>query len=182
MKQTIHVVIGSTRQGRLADGVVDWLKSQLAGAKDISLEVIDLKEEALPFFVSEVSPAYAPDTSPKGAAWSQKIAAANKFIFVTPEYNRGYPAALKNALDFLYKEWHGKPALIVSYGYVDGGLSANNQLRPVLEWLKMPVLEETLTIQLDRDTVVDGKLRNTAQTLAEYEQPLKKAVQKLADM
>jgi NAD(P)H-dependent FMN reductase len=102
-------------------------------------------------------------------AWSRKIAAADGFIFVTPQYNWGYPASLKNALDHLYKEWTGKPAAIVSYGY-RGGVKAAAQLHQVLEGgLKMRVAATIPAVTFTNEMVAaPGRLRDPATDFAAF--------------
>ena len=90
-------------------------------------------------------------TSAHTEAWSAKVAAADAVVFVTPQYNWGYPTALKNALDHLYREWLGKPALIVTYGS-RGGLCAG-QLRQVLEGLKMATVPTMPGLVLSRERI-----------------------------
>lgn len=89
-------------------------------------------------------------------AWSREIAAYDGFLFVTPQYNWGYPASVKNALDYLYHEWTGKPAMIVSYGGHGGGKAAE-QLRQVLQGLRMtPVEKMALLTFPDKDVLLKG--------------------------
>ncbi len=85
-------------------------------------------------------------------AWSRKIAEANAFVFVTPQYNWGYPAPLKNALDHLYKEWAGKPAMIVTYGGHGGG-KCGRQLAQVLNGLKMRPIAIRPRFKLTHDRI-----------------------------
>ena len=120
MAKNIQLIIGSTRQNRVGAQVAEWVKRHAEAHEGINVEVIDLKQENLPFFDAPTPPLYAPDSSAAGQAWAKKIERGDGFIFVTPEYNRGIPASLKNALDFLVAEWNHKPAAVVSYGWIDG--------------------------------------------------------------
>jgi NAD(P)H-dependent FMN reductase len=136
------LVVGSTRQGRNADKVVGWLTHQLRARSDATLELADLRDLALPFFDAPAGPAYG-DVAVEARTWAERVANADGFIFLTPEYNHGYPAALKNAIDHLYHQWVHKPAAIISYGGFGGGYRAAEQLRQVLIELKMvPVREQ----------------------------------------
>lgn len=138
----ILVVFGSTRQGRQGDKVVRWLMSRLHGRPDATVELVDLRELALPFFDAAAGPAYGAVMA-AALGWAERVDDADGFIFVTPEYNHGYPAPLKNALDHLYHEWGHKPAAIVNYGGFAGGYRAAEQLRQVLIELKtVPVREQ----------------------------------------
>ena len=105
-------------------------------ATKVTYELVDLGEWPLPMNDEPEIPARGTYTQEHTLAWSRKIAGADAIVFVTPQYNRGYPAPLKNALDHLYKEWNGKPAVIVTYGG-HGGDKCAAQLRQVVEGLKM---------------------------------------------
>lgn len=138
----ILVVVGSTRQGRHADKVVGWLTNRLGMRSDATFEIADLRDLSLPFFDVPVGPGYG-GVAGEARTWAEHVANADGFIFVTPEYNHGYPAALKNAIDHLYHQWVHKPAAIVSYGGFGGGYRAAEQLRQVLiELTAVPVREQ----------------------------------------
>lgn len=138
----ILVILGSTRQGRNGDAVAQWLMSRLYARFDATFELVDLREIALPFFDAPAGPAYGA-VAAEARGWADRVQAADGFIFITPEYNHGYPAPLKNAIDHLYREWGHKPAAIVSYGGLAGGYRAAEQLRQVLVELKVvPVREQ----------------------------------------
>ncbi len=134
----ILVILGSTREGRYSEKPARWILGQLNGAPGINAELVDLRDWPLPFFNAPVSPSWSsgPPSDPLVAAWSAKIASADGFVLVAPEYNHGYTAVLKNALDWLYREWNQKPVAFVSYGGV-GGARAVEQLRQVAVELKM---------------------------------------------
>ena len=133
----IQVILGSTRQGRHGDKVANWFMHHAGARDDISVELVDLADWPLPFFDSPVPPAYAPSPDPRTRAWAAKVAEADGYVLVTPEYNHGYPAVLKNALDHLYREWNGKPVGFVGYGGPGGGVRAVEQLRQVVVELSM---------------------------------------------
>lgn len=141
----ILVIFGSTRQSRQGDKVVRWLMSRLNARSDATVELIDLRDLALPFFDAPAGPAYGAVVA-EARAWSARVAHADGYIVVTPEYNHGYPAPLKNALDHLYHEWGHKPAAIVNYGGFAGGYRAAEQLRQVLVELKMVPVREQIGI------------------------------------
>ena len=143
----IGVVICSTRKPRanpqIANFVVDTIKStslNRSSSIEPSLNIIDLQEWNLPFFNESDVPSQITDHTKYDhahtRAWSEEVQSYDAFIFVTPQYNWGYPAVLKNAIDYLYHEWKGKPAMIVSYGGHGGG-KCNEQLRQVLCALHM---------------------------------------------
>lgn len=128
----IQVILGSTREGRAGEQVARWVTELAARRGDLEVELVDLRDFPLPFFESAVSPKRALSDDPRVQAWAAKIAEADGYIFVTPEYNYGYPAVLKNALDYLYYQWNDKPVGFVGYGGVAGGIRAVQQLRQVV--------------------------------------------------
>jgi NAD(P)H-dependent FMN reductase len=143
----ILVIFGSTRQGRRGETVVKWLMDRLATYTDASFELIDLRDLSIPFFDIPISPIKG-GTVPEAKEWSAQVQRADGFIFITPEYNHGYPAILKNAIDVLYHEWVHKPAAIVSYGGFAAGYRAAEQLRQVLIEMKMVPIREQIGISL----------------------------------
>ncbi len=147
-KPTIHIILGSTRQGRTSDKIGTAIKNMADKRTDIITEIIDLKDYNLPFFNDEVAPASRETIGdPLIKKWSDTIKRADAFIIVTPEYNSGYPGVLKNALDSLYKEWNNKPVTFVGYsGGPSGGSSAIAQLQQVARALKMTPVSATITI------------------------------------
>jgi NAD(P)H-dependent FMN reductase len=139
------VIFGSTRQARRGEVVANWLMDRLAQRTDVTVEMVDLRDVALPFFDAPASPAYGPIV-PEAEQWAAQVDRADGFLFVTPEYNHGYPAVLKNAIDHLYHPWVHKPAALVTYGGFAAGYRAAEQLRQVLIELKMvPIREQVGT-------------------------------------
>jgi NAD(P)H-dependent FMN reductase len=172
----IKLIVGSTRQNRVGGHISEWLV-KIAKENDVELEVLDLLEENLPLFDGP-SPMYVPATTDEGKAWSAKITDADAIIFLTAEYNRSVPAPLKNAIDYLFNEWGGKQAAIVSYGYIDGGGSATKHLTDVLNWVKMDVVETKVSIQLAQDFFAeDGSFKDIDASLADVKAPFIEALQ-----
>ena len=129
----IHVIVSSTRQGRVGNGVADWVIKTINTAGHEVVKV-DLRVHKLPFVGDESLPDAVEGQfqSPAIQAWSETIATASTIIFVTPEYNHGYPGELKNAIDWLYPEWADKPAAIVSYSSgIGAGIRSAEQLKLV---------------------------------------------------
>ncbi len=143
----ILVIFGSTRQVRRGEVVANWLMDRLALRTDATYELVDLRDISLPFFDSPTSPVYG-HLAPEAEKWAAQVEQADGFIFVTPEYNYGYPAVLKNALDHLYLQWVHKPAAIVNYGGFSAGYRMAEQLRLVLIELKMVPIREQVGISL----------------------------------
>ncbi|SMN22851.1 similar to Saccharomyces cerevisiae YLR011W LOT6 FMN-dependent NAD(P)H:quinone reductase, may be involved in quinone detoxification [Maudiozyma saulgeensis] len=140
---SIGVIIGSTRNPRICPQVAQFILNKIAKlnlSDHIQLELIDLKDYNLPLFDESIIPKMVKSSDEyvheHTKLWSKTITRFDGFIFVTPQYNWGYPAALKNSIDFLYHEWTGKPAMIVTYGG-HGGSKCNAQLKEVLQGISM---------------------------------------------
>jgi NAD(P)H-dependent FMN reductase len=142
----IAVLIGSTREGRLGEPVARWFASLAASRDDLDISVVDLLEWDLPFLSAPVPPAMAPPSDPLIERWASEVDAADGYVLVTPEYNHGYPAALKNALDLVFEPWRRKPVSFVSYGGPGAGLRAVEQLRQVVVELEMVPLRHQVAI------------------------------------
>jgi NAD(P)H-dependent FMN reductase len=132
----ILVIVGSMRARRIGLPIAQWVAQSGRDAISGEFELVDLKDWPLPMDDEPGVPAIHDYAFEHTRAWSRKISGADAFVFVSPQYNWGYPAPLKNALDHLYKEWSGKPAMIVTYGGHGGGKCAR-QLRQVLKGLHM---------------------------------------------
>src|ERR1700712_5603892 len=115
--KTIAFIPGSTRPRRISRQISEWIMSTSAFPPTVKRELVDLAEWNLPMLDEPGIPAYGQYVHEHTKAWSRAISAYDGFVFVTPQYNWGYPAPLKNAIDYLYAEWQGKPAVIVSYGF-----------------------------------------------------------------
>lgn len=124
------VIVGSVRDGRFADTVARWFLDRARRDQTFDIDVVDLAEADLP-----PAPTRAP--VPQVEALRARLAAAEAFVLMTPEYNHGYPASLKSALDAARDEWMAKPLTFVSYGGMAGGLRAVEQLRQVCAELHM---------------------------------------------
>lgn len=120
----IAIIYGSTREGRFCDTVVNWLTAELRGSAPFVIDVIDPLHLGLP-------ERHEAEDGPAVRAYLERVAAADGFIVVTPEYNHSFPAALKFLIDTAYEEWRAKPVGFVSYGGISGGLRAVEQLRLV---------------------------------------------------
>jgi NAD(P)H-dependent FMN reductase len=149
-KLRVAVIIGSTRPGRNGEAVGKWVYEIASKRTDASYELIDLLEVNLPFLDEPNSPAMQQYTKQHTKDWSARIAPLDAFVFVTPEYNHGVPAALKNALDFLYKEWNNKVAGFVAYGNAGGARSVEH-LRGTVAELQMADVREQVALSLFTD-------------------------------
>jgi len=124
----IGIIIGSTREGRFGDKPAAWIHTLARQRSDLQFELIDLRDHPLPFFDEALPLTWAPAKHSAAQAWAAKVASLDGFIVVTPEYNHGPSAVLKNALDYAYAEFNRKPIAFVGYGGV-GAARAIEQLR-----------------------------------------------------
>lgn len=157
-KPTILVILGSTRPNRAGEAVFKWLKTQLANHDEAEFSFVDLAELNLPFLDEPTPPSAHKYQQEHTKKWSETVSSADGYIWVTPEYNNGYPAALKNAIDFLYQEWNRKPVAFVSYGNIAGGTRSVQQLKQIASELQMAAVRSAITIPLIWEAVQDGEL------------------------
>ncbi|WP_446215770.1 NADPH-dependent FMN reductase [Micromonospora sp. IBHARD004] len=144
----IAVILGSTRDGRFGPAVGTWILDQVAQRGDMEADLIDLVETPLPtVFPVLGQPPASHEARDLLAAVSPRMAAADAFVIVTPEYNHSFPAMLKNAIDWHTTEWHAKPVGFVSYGAFSAGLRAVEQLRLVLAELHAVTIRDSVGFQ-----------------------------------
>jgi NAD(P)H-dependent FMN reductase len=137
------IVIASTRPGRVGLPVATWFVQEATKHGGFELELVDLAELALPLLDEPNHPRLRKYTKEHTHAWSATVDATDAVVFVTSEYNYGYPAALKNAIDFLHHEWRYKPVGFVSYGGVAAGTRSVEQLQQVVTAVKLfPLIEQ----------------------------------------
>src|SRR6266849_710332 len=143
----ISVIVGSTRQGRFSEKPARWILEHVR-QRSVEARLLDLRDYPMPFFDEAATPATphrAPYANEVVRRWTAQIAAADGFVFVTPEYNYGPPAVLKNALDWVYSEWNRKAAAFVSYGGTMGVRSVQ-QLRQVMTELQIAPVRSSVHI------------------------------------
>lgn len=148
----IGVIVGSTRPGRHALDVANWVLDVAGMRGDAIFELVDIATFDLPL-LDEPTPGEA--TQPHTRAWAARIASFDAYVFVTPEYHHGVPGALKNAIDFLYREWNDKAAGFVGYGSA-GGVRAVEQLRLVTAGLELAGVRNQVMLSLETD-FADGR-------------------------
>jgi NAD(P)H-dependent FMN reductase len=130
----ISVIVGSTREGRFSEKPAKWILQHLKKREGVHAQLLDLRDFPMPFFAQQATPATPgrpPYDNPVVQKWTAAIAQSDGFVFVTPEYNYGTSAVLKNAIDWVYPEWNRKAAAFVSYGSALGARSVQ-QLRETL--------------------------------------------------
>ncbi len=141
----VGIIIGSTREGRFGEKPAHWIHQIAKERSDLDVELIDLRDHPLPFFNEPMSPAWAPVKNEAARRWADKLATLDGLIVVTPEYNHGPSAVLKNAFDYAYKEFIRKPIGFVGYGGV-GAARAVEQLRLVAVELQMAPVRNAVHI------------------------------------
>ena len=144
-KPRIAVIISSTRQTRFADKPAAWLMEQVKDHPELDFELVDLRDQNLPFFDEPASNLWMPSSDAKAVAWQERLAGFDGFFFVVAEYNRSITGALKNALDQSYKEWNRKPFAALAYGSM-GGARALEHLRLIGIELQMVPLRNAVHI------------------------------------
>ncbi|MGW6918933.1 NADPH-dependent FMN reductase [Kitasatospora sp. NPDC054939] len=137
----VAVIVASNRPGRFAPTVSDWFVRTAEHREDLELDVIDLAEHPLPHLGEE----HTPEQAAVAAGLSARLAEADAFVVVTPEYNHSFPAVLKNAIDHHRAEWQAKPVGFVSYGGLGGGLRAVEQLRLVFAELHAVTVRDSVS-------------------------------------
>lgn len=148
----IAIILGSTRAHRRGQAVADWTlaTSQHAAPDGVAVELVDLSDFALPVLDEPAPGAWGIYAHEHTKRWSEAIASFDGYVIVTPEYNHGVPGPLKNALDYLYYEWHHKAVGFVSYG-VHGGVRAVEQLRQIAAELKLADVSAQVTLNTFTD-------------------------------
>ncbi|QIS14005.1 NADPH-dependent FMN reductase [Nocardia arthritidis] len=143
----LEIIIASTRPGRIGLPIGQWIEAEAVGHGGWDeVELVDLAVVNLPFMDEPNHPRLRRYTHPHTKKWSAKIEEANAFVFVMPEYNAGYNAELKNAIDYLHTEWEYKPVGLVSYGGVSAGTRAAQMIKQVVTMLKMAPVYEAVSI------------------------------------
>jgi len=156
------VIIGSTRPGRIGLPIARWFVTRAEEHGDFDVEVADLAEINLPFLDERKHPMLGEYEHDHTKAWSASVRAADAFVIVTPEYNFSMTAPVKNAIDFLSKEWNYKPVGLVSYGGVSGGLRAAQQLKQVLSALSMMPIPQAVVLPMANTLLAeDGSFPGT---------------------
>jgi NAD(P)H-dependent FMN reductase len=159
-KPVLQVIIGSTRPGRVGSAVADWIIDRARAHGDFEVEVADLAVLNLPIFDEPNHPRLRRYVNQHTKDWSEIVERSDAFIFVIPEYNYGFNAATKNAIDYLNQEWQNKAAGIVSYGGVAAGTRAAQMLKQVMSALKIVPVTDSVNIPFVGEKLdEDGRLK-----------------------
>ncbi len=143
---TLQIIIASTRPGRVGPSVATWFHNRAVTHGGFNVELIDLAEVNLPMFDEPKHPRFGEYVHEHTKAWSATIQRGDAFVFVIPEYNYGFNAAIKNAIDYLNREWLYKPLGFVTYGGVAAGTRAMQMLKQVTSALKLVPMTEAVNI------------------------------------
>ncbi len=145
----LKIILGSTRPMRFSEKAGAWIIDLATKHPEFNVELLDLRDYPMPYYEEPMSPSQIKVGDYKLAmvnTWGRKIEEGDAFLIVAPEYNHGYSAVLKNALDYVYAPWNNKPVAFVSYGSVGGGRSVE-QLREVAVELQMAPIRQAVHIQ-----------------------------------
>lgn len=146
----VAIIVGSTRPGRKADSVAKWVYDLASTRTDATYEIVDIADYDLPLLDEPITPSQGKYSKDHTKKWSAKIDTFDAFVFVTPEYNHSTSGALKNAIDFLYREWKDKAAGFVSYGSA-GGTRAVEHLRLIMAELQIADVRAQVVLSLRTD-------------------------------
>ena len=146
----VAIILGSTRPGRNGEAVAKWVHEQATGRKDAEFELLDIQQFNLPLLDEPVPPSMGQYSKEHTKRWAAKIDSFDAFVFVTPEYNHSTSGALKNAIDFLYREWNNKAAGFVSYGSA-GGARAVEHLRLIMAEVQIATVRAQVMFSLSTD-------------------------------
>lgn len=159
MSLTLHIIVCSTRPGRVGLSVAQWFHEIARQHDKFDARLVDLAEFNLPVYDEPKHPTLQQYQHEHTKRWSASVSAADAFVFVTPEYNFGPPPSLVNALNYVYKEWNYKPAAFVSYGGVSGGIRAVVAEKVTLTTLKMVPIMESVMIPMVAQQMENGRFR-----------------------
>jgi NAD(P)H-dependent FMN reductase len=162
---TLQIIIASTRPGRAGLPIGQWFTARARAHGAFDIDLADLAEINLPFLDEPAHPRLRQYTKQHTKDWSARVEGADAFAIVMPEYNFGFPAPIKNAVDFLHSEWNYKPVGFVSYGGVAAGTRAVQQLKQVLTTLKMFPLFEAVAIPFFAQFIDDDGVFQANETL-----------------
>jgi NAD(P)H-dependent FMN reductase len=156
---TLTVITGSTRPGRAGLPIARWFAQRAEEHGHFDVDLVDLAELDLPMLDEPNHPMLRQYVHQHTKDWSARVDAGDAFVFVTPEYNYGYPAPLKNAIDYLHQEWQDKPVGFVSYGGIAAGTRAVQQLKQVVTTLRMLPVVDSVNIPFHPQFIDDDRVQ-----------------------
>lgn len=152
----LMILVGSVRPGRIGLPIAEWVRRTVEADGRFEPDWADLAEIALPLLDEPNHPRLRKYTKPHTVAWSERVAAADAFVFVTPEYNHSFAPSVKNAIDYLNAEWRRKPVGLVSYGGVSGGTRGAAALRIVLNAVGLVNASPAVELPFAAQQLADG--------------------------
>lgn len=155
-KPKLMIIVGSIREGRTGISIAQWVQKAAEADGRFDVDFADLKEIALPLMDEPNHPSMQQYTKPHTIAWAERVAAADAFLFIFPEYNHSYSPAIKNAVDYLVREWDRKPVGFVNWGGNSGGTRAQAALRPVVAMLGMVMTHGQIEINMPWSQLDEG--------------------------
>ena len=159
MRSKLHIVICSTRPGRVGPTVARWFHEVALQHDQFDVDLVDLAEFNLPLFDEPKHPRLQQYQHEHTKRWAASVNAADAFVFVTPEYNHGPPPSLLNALNYVYLEWNYKPAGFVSYGGISGGMRAAQIEKLTLTTLKVVPITESVVVPMVSQHIESGAFK-----------------------
>jgi NAD(P)H-dependent FMN reductase len=159
LKLKLNIIIGSTRPGRVGPFIAKWLKEAADKHGKFAVELVDLADFELPLLDEAAHPARRQYANEPTKRWSASVASADAFLFITPEYDYFAPAALVNAIQVLLHEWIYKPAGVLSYGGVSGGLRSAQILRQLLSNVNVHAVPQTVPVHSFQQFLDNGVFR-----------------------
>jgi len=179
-RYNLLLIMGSVRAGRRCPQIASWVRGLAEQSAKLNFEIIDLRDWTLPASDEPGMPAQGKYTQEHTCNWSAKVAGTDGVVIVTPQYNWGYPAPLKNALDHLYNEWSNKPLAIVTYGGHGGG-KCGTQLRQIAEGLKMRLVTTMPAITIARERI-ENDTQQSAEEMVPFEAEVVQAMRELRNL
>lgn len=180
MTAHIGILVGSTRPIRVGRALAEAVAEASTRHTDAAVEILDLAEITLPFLDEPRMPSAGDYVHEHTRAWAATISRLDGLVIVSPQYNAGYPAPLKNAIDYLYAEWRDLPVLLTTYGY-HGGAQAAEQLTAVLTRLRTALLSPRIELTVtDDDRDDSGTLLDPEMVLARHREAVDAGLAALA--
>lgn len=162
MSLVLQTIICSSRPGRVGPVIANWFHEVATAHGKFDARLVDIAAFNLPVYDEPRHPMMQQYEHDHTKAWSASVAAADAYVFVTPEYNYGPPPSLLNALNYVYREWNYKPASFVSYGGVSGGLRAVQVEKQILSTLKVVPIPEQVSVHMAGQHIEDGAFKPDA--------------------
>jgi len=177
----LKIITSTTREGRAGIAIEKWITELAKSQSNFNVELLDLSVINLPFMDEPNHPRLQKYQHEHTKKWSAKINEADAFIIVLGEYNYGFPAPIKNALDYLFNEWKYKPVAFVSYGGISGGLRATQMLKQVVTTLSMMPLSEQVNIPFFSKLIDDDRVFQANETIIRSAEHLLTELKKWSD-